>query len=69
MVEGKGIVSKVQAKLQGDKYLGNNLLDYEELEISRGFLCCLSMTFEIMISYLKGFHLTLAAHLNQRDDE
>ena len=40
---------------------------YKELEVSRGFLCHLSMTYEVMVPFLKGFHLILARHLSQRD--
>jgi hypothetical protein len=56
--------------LEQDIY-GNNasLISYKQLEIVRGFLGHLSMTFEILTPYLKGFHLTLAAHLPQRDQE
>lgn len=45
------------------------LISYKELEIARGFLCHLSMTFEFMVPYLKGFHLTLASYLTKRDKE
>jgi hypothetical protein len=44
-------------------------LDYKELEITRGFLVHLSMTFEMLTHHLKGFHLALASHLSGRDKE
>lgn len=44
-------------------------IDCKELEVARGFLCHLSMNFEFMVPYLKGFHLTLASHLRKRDKE
>lgn len=44
-------------------------LNYKELEVIRGYLGHLSMTFEILVPYLKGFHLVLAAHLDKRDEE
>jgi hypothetical protein len=43
------------------------LLHYKRLEEIRGFLCYISMTYEIVTHYLKGLHLTLAAHHPQRD--
>lgn len=43
--------------------------DYKFLESVRGFLCHLAMTYEILFPYLKGFHLTLSAHLPKRDKE
>lgn len=44
-------------------------LVYKELEVARGFLGHLSMTFEVLVPFLKGFHLTLASHLPQRNKE
>ena len=41
---------------------------YKRLEKIRGFFCHLSMVFSSFAPYLKGFHLTLAQHLPQRDD-
>jgi hypothetical protein len=41
---------------------------YKRLEQIRGFLCHLSMTYSEITPYLKGFHLTLAAHNGGRDD-
>jgi hypothetical protein len=46
----------------------NEDLDYKRLEQIRGFLCHISMTFPIVTPYLKGFHLTLAAHHPGRND-
>ena len=45
----------------------DHLFSYKRLEQIRGFLCHLGMTFEIIFPYLKGFHLTLASHLSNRD--
>jgi hypothetical protein len=42
---------------------------YNWLEKVRGFLCNLSMTFEMMVPFLKGFHLTLAKHNTGRADD
>jgi hypothetical protein len=42
---------------------------YKRLEQIRGFLCHISMTYEIVTPYLKGFHLTLAKHHPQRNSE
>jgi hypothetical protein len=44
-------------------------LDYKELEITRGFLVHLSMTFEMITHHLKGFHLALAGYLPGRNDD
>jgi hypothetical protein len=41
---------------------------YKRLEQIRGFLCHLSMTYSELTPYLKGFHLTLAAHNGGRDE-
>ena len=45
------------------------LFSYKRLERIRGFLCHLSMVFDMFTPYLKGFHLTLAQNLPKRDDE
>ena len=45
------------------------LFSYKRLERICGFLCHLSMFFDMFTPYLKGFHLTLAQHLPKRDDE
>jgi len=45
------------------------IFEYKRLEVIRGFLCHLAMTFDIIFPYLKGFHLTLASHLKNRNDE
>ena len=39
------------------------LFSYKRLEQIRGFLCHLSMTFKAITPFLKGFHLSLSAHL------
>jgi hypothetical protein len=44
-------------------------MPYKRLEEIRGFLCHISMTYEIVTPYLKGIHLTLAAHHPQRNDQ
>jgi hypothetical protein len=44
-------------------------LSYKDLEVTRGFLGHLSMTYEVLVPYLKGFHLTLASFLPKRDEE
>ena len=45
------------------------LFVYKRLEQIRGFLCHISMTYEIVTPYLKGFHLTLAKHHPQRNTD
>jgi hypothetical protein len=44
-------------------------MSYKQLEVIRGFLCHLSMTYSNVTPYLKGFHLTLAAHHPQQDSQ
>jgi hypothetical protein len=44
-------------------------VDYKSLEQVRGFLCHLSMTFEVITPFLKGFHLIIAKHLPRRDED
>ena len=45
---------------------GENL-NYKWLEQIRGFFCHLAMTYDLLFPFLKGFHLTLASFLPQRD--
>jgi hypothetical protein len=47
----------------------NHLINYKELERTRGFLNHLAMTYESLVHHLKGFHLTLASHNSHRDLE
>jgi len=47
----------------------NGLFDFKLLERIRGFLCHLAMTYELLFPFLKGFHLTLCAHMPSRDEE
>jgi hypothetical protein len=60
-------VNTLHEAISAEKELKKLLLDYKELEIAWEFLGHLNMTLEIMAPYLKGFHLTLSAHHNQRD--
>jgi hypothetical protein len=48
---------------------GDPMLDYKQLEEIQGFLGHLAMTYDIVGTYLKGFHLTLASIHPQRDQE
>jgi hypothetical protein len=45
------------------------MMDYKSLEVVRGFLVHLSMTFVILVHHLKGFHLALAAYFPGRNDD
>jgi hypothetical protein len=80
--EGEIIITVAQDKWDKGKILVKGLWDrlkeadwketslsYKELEQIRGYLCHLSHTYEILAPYLKGFHLILASHLEQRDGE
>jgi hypothetical protein len=64
--KGKGQILELQESLESDP---KGELNYKRLEQVRGFLCHLSMTFEIITPFLKGFHLTLCAHLSSRNDD
>lgn len=65
--KAQNIVKTLSSKIEGGDQEAS--LGYKELEIARGFLCHLSMTYEVMVLFLKGFHLALASHNKQRDDE
>lgn len=67
-IKGKMFVERLWAQLEHVDWASRKL-SYKELEIMRGYLGHLSMTFEVLVPYLKGFHLTLASHLNRRDRE
>ena len=43
--------------------------NYKQMESYRGFLVYVGMTYPLILSHLKGMHLTLAAHHPNRDDE
>jgi hypothetical protein len=45
------------------------LFNHKEMEQATGFLCHLSMTYEDLAPYLKGFYLSLYLHLPHRDSE
>ena len=45
------------------------LVDRKELERIRGFLVYVSLTFEVMVSYLKGIHMTLESWRDDRDED
>ena len=44
-------------------------LNFKRLEQIRGFLCHMSMTYENIAPFLKGFHLTLCGHLSSRNQD
>lgn len=64
--KGKKLLADVRQELRDS---GNNTMSYKTLERVRGFFCHLAMVYDIFFPYLKGFHLTLAAHLPNRDRE
>ena len=51
------------------KRINKEKLAYKRLDQIRGYFCHLSMVFDVLTPYLKGFHLLLAAHLPQRDEQ
>jgi hypothetical protein len=64
--EGRAHVEELSEQLSGPP---DSKFSYKRLEQIRGFLCHLSMTFEVITLFLKGFHLTLCSHLSSRDDD
>lgn len=55
--KAKGIISTLNTKITEGG--ANAKLVYKELEVARGFLCHLSMTYDVLVPFLKGFHLIL----------
>jgi hypothetical protein len=64
--KGRGLIKELTSFLEScpDAYF-----DYKRLEQIRGFLCHLSMTFEVITPFLKGFHLSLCSHLPSRNND
>ncbi|KAI2505417.1 hypothetical protein MHU86_9030 [Fragilaria crotonensis] len=66
--KGRGIISNMK-KLCDDAVAGRPLLNHKDLERTTGFLNHLSMTFEEVTPFLKGFYLTLNSWRPQRDQD
>ena len=64
--KGRKLIEDLVKEIGGDPLIQ---VSYKNLERIRGFLCHLAMVYEVIFPYLKGFHLTLAKHLPQRDEE
>ena len=64
--KGKDMIEQIAKEIEAEPEL---LFEYKRLERVRGFLCHLAMAYEVFFPYLKGFHLTLSSHLNNRNDE
>ena len=64
--KAKRLLAELRLEIGGNK---SKKLNYKGLERIRGFLCHMAMVYEIIFPYLKGFHLTLAQHLPQRNEE
>jgi hypothetical protein len=64
--KGKLQIAKLKVKYNG---VETPLFNYKRLEQIRGFLCHVAMTYTLIATYLKGFHLTLAAHHPRRDQQ
>lgn len=58
--KAKSLVGALSAQLHDEKE--NTMLNYKQLERTRGFLVHLAMTYEVFTHHLKGFHLTLASY-------
>lgn len=70
--KARGLINNLIEQLHSDLQDPVSIFDvlsYKELEITRGFLVHLSMTYEVLVHHIKGFHLTLASYLPQRDSE
>jgi hypothetical protein len=63
---GRVQVEELSEQLSGSP---DSKFSYKRLEQIRGFLCHLSITFEVITPFLKGFHLTLCSHLSSQDGE
>lgn len=44
-------------------------VNFKRLEVIRGYLCHMAMTYDVMSPFLKGLHLTLCRHLPTRDEQ
>ena len=64
--KGRGQIKELTALLEScpDPYFY-----FKRLEQIRGFLCHLSMTFEVITPFLKGFYLSLCSHLSSRNGD
>ena len=71
VTEAKWLKAKtlIQGLVDDLKQEPEAMLSYKRLERIRGFLCHLAMVYDPIFSHLKGFHLTLAAHLPNRNSE
>jgi hypothetical protein len=58
-------IEQAGGSVDGSK-LDSVRLDFKELEVARGFLVHLSMTFDMLTHHIKGFHLALASYLPKR---
>jgi hypothetical protein len=65
--KAKAQIAKVVKEYKEGK--GDPMLQYKQLEEIWGFLGHLTMTYDIIWTYLKGFHLTLASIHLQRDQD
>lgn len=65
--KAKNIIDTLNKKIADGGDLAT--LGYKEMEVSRFFLCHLSMTYEVIVPFLKGFHLCLSIHQDKRDDD
>jgi hypothetical protein len=64
--KAKSLIDDIQKQIHTSN---NQSVNYKSLEITRGFLCHVSMTFEFITHHLKGFHLTLASYHDKRDSD
>ena len=64
--KGRAQIQKLSEQFKRDPDL---TFDYKRLKHIRVFLWHLSMTFEVITPFLKGFHLSLCSHLPSRDDD
>ena len=63
--KARDIITKLKEELEQDPHRSFN---FKRLERDRGFLCHMAMTYDQILPFLKGLHLTLCSHMRQRDE-
>ena len=61
----RDIVMRLVEELKGNP---DKLLSFKRLEQDRWFLYHMAMTYDQILPFLKGFHLTLWSHTRQRNE-
>ena len=61
----RDIIAKLKTELTEDP---QRSFSFKILKKGRGFLYHMAMTYDQIIPFLKGFHLTLCSHMRQRNE-